>query len=263
MHKEFSPILSRAVSILDCFNQDQTEIGVRQAARMVNLSTSATGRLMASLKTLGILSQNPESKAYSLGPRVLTWAGVYSASLDLRKRALPYMEELFVSTNETISLYILQGNDRICVERLESAQTVRIVARVGRKLPLYAGSAGKVLLAFLPADRLREILPNLELLPLTPNTTPDRQKLEEELIKIRQQGYSISHGEWISDASGIATPIFDQFCEPIGAISISGPTQRFSDQTIERFTPSIMHAAKEISRDMGYRGPFPPEMEKP
>jgi len=259
MENDTSPILARAVDILDCFNQDRPEIGVREAARLVTLSSSATGRLMASLRNLGILSQNPESKAYSLGPRVLTWAGVYTATLDLRKRALPFLEELYVSTNETISLYILQGNDRICVERLESAQTVRIVARIGRRLPLYAGSAGKVLLAFLPEDRLREILPTLKMEPLTPNTIIDRTKLQNELVEIRKRGVSVSHGEWISDASGIAAPIFDQFNEPVGAISISGPTQRFTPRVIELFTPPLIHAAVEISRDMGYRGPFPPK----
>ncbi|NMB55612.1 MAG: IclR family transcriptional regulator [Leptolinea sp.] len=259
MDNEVSPILNRAVAILDCFNQDRPEIGVREAARLVGLSSSATGRLMASLRNLGILSQNSESKAYSLGPRVLTWAGVYTATLDLRKRALPFLEELYVSTNETISLYILQGSDRICVERLESAQTVRIVARIGRRLPLYAGSAGKVLLAFLPSDRLREILPSLKMEPLTPNTITDRSRLEHELVTIRKNGFAVSHGEWISDASGIAAAIFDQFNEPVGAISISGPTQRFTSRVIELFTPPLIHAAVEISRDMGYRGPFPPK----
>jgi IclR family KDG regulon transcriptional repressor len=260
METDASPILTRAISILDCFNQDRPEMGVREAARLVNLSSSATGRLMASLKTLGILSQNPESKSYCLGPRVLTWAGVYTATLDLRKRALPYLEELYISTNETISLYILQGNDRICVERLESAQTVRIVARIGRRLPLYAGSAGKVLLAYLPQARLREILPSLKMEPLTPNTITSRSDLEDELITIRKQGFAVSHGEWIADASGIAVPIFDQFSEPIGAISISGPTQRFNHRAIEQFTSPIIHAAVAISRDMGYRGPFPPKI---
>jgi IclR family KDG regulon transcriptional repressor len=259
MENDISPILNRAVAILDCFNQDRPEIGVREAARLVGLSSSATGRLMASLRNLGILSQNPESKTYSLGTRVLTWAGVYTATLDLRKRALPFLEELYVSTNETISLYILQGNDRICVERLESAQTVRIVARVGRRLPLYAGSAGKALLAFLPKDRLREILPSIKMEPLTPNTITDRTRLESELVGIRKMGFAVSHGEWISDASGIAAPIFDQFNEPVGAISISGPTQRFTSRVIELFTPPLIHAVVEISRDMGYRGPFPPK----
>jgi IclR family KDG regulon transcriptional repressor len=177
----------------------------------------------------------------------------------LRKRALPYLEELYVSTNETISLYILQGNDRICVERLESAQTVRIVARIGRRLPLYAGSAGKVLLAFIPKDHMREILPAMKMTPLTPNTITDRNQLESELVIIRKQGYAVSHGEWIADASGIAAPIFDQFNEPVGAISISGPTQRFNFRAIEQFTSPLIHAAVAISRDMGYRGPFPPK----
>jgi DNA-binding IclR family transcriptional regulator len=137
---------------------------------------------------------------------------------------------------------------------------VRIVARVGRRLPLYAGSAGKVLLACLPEDRLREVFATLNMVRLTPNTITDREQLMEELVQIRKKGVAVSHGEWISDASGIAAPIFDQFNEPVGAISISGPTQRFNPRVIELFTPPLIHAAVEISRDMGYRGPFPPRI---
>jgi DNA-binding IclR family transcriptional regulator len=95
--------------------------------------------------------------------------------------------------------------------------------------------------------------------PLTPNTITNRDQLEKELVSIRKQGFAVSHGEWIADASGIATPIFDQFNEPVGAISISGPTQRFNIRAIEQFTSPIIHAAVAISRDMGYRGPFPPK----
>jgi IclR family KDG regulon transcriptional repressor len=141
--------LNRAIAILDCFTQENTELGVREIARLVELSSSATGRLLGAMKELGILSQNPDTHAYSMGARVLTWAGVYNAELNIRNRALPAIQELHNSTRESISLYVLENNERLCIERLESPQTVRIVTRVGRRLPLYAGSAGKVMLAFL------------------------------------------------------------------------------------------------------------------
>ena len=224
--------LHRAMAILDCFTQEHTELGVREIARMVNLSSSATGRLLGSMKEMGILSQNPETRAYSMGAQVLTWAGVYNALLDVRNRAFPAIQELHESTRETISLYILEGNERVCIERLESPQTVRIVTRVGRRLPLYAGSAGKVMLAFLPPERQEQILQSISLEPLTSKTITSIEMLRQELEKAREQGFAVSYGEWIEDAAGVAAPILDQEGEVIAAISISGPIQRFTDENV-------------------------------
>ncbi len=251
---EKAQTLNRAVKILECFTQEQPELGVREVARRIELSTSATGRLMLAMKNLGILSQNPSTRVYSIGPRVLTWAGTYLSTSDIRNIAYPFLEELHRKTSETISLYILDGNERVCIERLESTQNVRFVApRVGRHLPLHAGSAGKVLLAYLPEERREEILGSGSLLRLTEKTIVDPQTLREELVKVRRQGYSVSNGEWILDASGIAAPIFDRNGAVVAALTISGPTQRFTDEIIAGYAGALLRVAGQISAGLGYQ----------
>jgi DNA-binding IclR family transcriptional regulator len=252
---ESSNTLYRATQILDCFSQEHPELGVREVARMVNLSSSATGRIMQYLKDLGLLAQNPRTRVYSLGSRVLTWAGIYLAISDIRTAALPYLQELHVSTQETISLYVLDGKDRVCIERLESPQNVRIVARLGRRLPLYAGSAGKVFLAFLPKQLCEEILASTELVPLTPKTIVNLSTLHHELEIIRQQGYAVSRGEWLLDASGVAAPIFDQSGGITAVLTISGPGQRFTDEVIARYAQVVTRQALAISLSLGFRQP--------
>ena len=158
METEKSKSLQRIVAILDCFSYDRPELGVREIARSIDFSSSTTGRLLQAMKEIGLLQQNPLNQTYSLGGKVLAWAGVYSSTLDVRNAALSSIQELHRVTRETISLYVLEGNERVCVERLESNQNVRIVARLGRRVPLYAGSAGKVFLAFLPPARRDAIL---------------------------------------------------------------------------------------------------------
>jgi IclR family transcriptional regulator, KDG regulon repressor len=248
---EVSQTLERIVSIMDCFTLEQPELGVREVARMVDLSASTTGRLLASLRQMGILNQNPETRAYALGGKVLAWAGVYSATLDVRNQAQPFIHELHELTSETISLYVLEGDERLCIERLESPHSVRIVARIGRRLPLYAGSAGKVFLAFLPEQRREAILDATEMRALTPNTITDRQKLYSELEVIRQQGYAISCGEWILEASGVAAPVFDQMGEILSVLTISGPTQRFTEEIIAKYVSVVTRVASQISLEMG------------
>ncbi len=245
--------LNRAISILDCFTPENTELGVREIARMVGLSSSATGRLLAAMKDRGILSQNPESRAYSMGARVLTWAGVFNSALVVRNLALPSLQELHQSTLESVSLYILEGNERLCIERLESPQTVRMVTRVGRRLPLYAGSAGKVILAFLSPEQLEEYFRTVPMVALTPYTISDPYTLRQELVKVREQGCAVSYGEWIADAAGVAAPILDQSGEVVAALSISGPIQRFDSEKVERYCFEAKRVAAQISEGMGYR----------
>jgi DNA-binding IclR family transcriptional regulator len=244
--------ISRAIAVLDCFTQEHTELGVREIARMLGVSSSATGRLLASMKELGILSQNPESRAYSMGSRVLTWAGMYNAILDVHNRALPAIHSLHQSTRETISLYVLDGNERLCIERLESPQSVRIVTRVGRRLPLYAGSAGKVILAYLPYERQEEIMTDAPMRALTEKTITDPAVLRRELAMVREQGCAISFGEWISDAAGVAAPIFNHEGDVIAAVSISGPLQRFTEENVARYCAEVKRVAAKISESMGY-----------
>ena len=260
---ENSHILYHAVMILDCFSQEQPELGVREVARMADLSSSAAGRLMLSMKGLGILNQNPRTKTYSLGSRVLTWAGVYLTNSDIRITALPYLQELHQSTQETISLYILDGSDRVCIERLESPQNVRIVARLGRRLPLYAGSAGKVFLAFMKPEQCERILTATPLVPLTSKTIVDLSALQLELEKIRIEGYAVSRGEWLLDASGVAAPIYDATGEIAAVLTISGPSQRFTDEVIARYAQVVTSQALQISLSLGYRQPRQAQPNQP
>ena len=131
---------------------------------------------------------------------------------------------------------------------------MRIVARIGRRLPLYAGSAGKLLLAYLPEKRQEEILARTKLQPFTVKTISDTDKLREELKIIRKQGYAFSDGEWVEDAAGIAAPIFDIKGDIIAALTVSGPSFRFTKEKIAFHKLHVLRAAEEISKDLGYVG---------
>jgi len=252
MPPETMQTLQRAFALLDCFTPNQPELGVREAARLMNLSTSSAGRLLTTMKELGILSQNPETHVYSLGSRVLSWAGHYSGSLDVRNKALTYLPELHRTSGETVSLYVADEAERVCVERIESTQNLRLITRVGDRTPIYAGAAGKVLLAFLPyATRLR-IYVTAPLIPLTDSTLINPDSLEAELETIRASGYAVSHGERIPGASAVAAPVFGRTGEIIAALAISGPAPRFTPQKESEHIQSVLGMARKLSQEMGY-----------
>jgi len=247
-----SSTLANAIQLMDCFSKDEPYLGVREAARLTGISSSTTGRVLASLKELGLLVQDMETRQYALAGKVLAWAEVYTATLDVRRVALPFIYDLQRFTGETISLYILEGMERVCVERLESEQNVRMVARVGRYLPLHAGSAGKLFLAYMSEEQRELVFENEERKVFTPMTITDPDKLREECAMILQRGYALSHGEWTADASGVAAPIFNQRGQMVAALTISGPTQRFTPDKVDKFSNNCIRTGLQISRLLGY-----------
>jgi len=245
--------LSRAIAILDCFTVETPQLGVREIARNIEMSVSTVGRLLASLNALGLLSQDPVTRLYRMGPKVMAYGMVYASSLDIRESAKPMLEELFRLTNETVSIYVLERDERVCASCIESNERLRVVVHVGEHMPLHAGSAGKAILAFMPPAEVTKILAK-PLEKITAKTITAREKLLKELKEIRKKGYAVSHGERFEDVIGMAAPIFDGRGNVIAAINVAGPSQRFDDQDVLRFSPKLMALADQISGLQGFTG---------
>ncbi|MBQ6502474.1 MAG: IclR family transcriptional regulator [Flexilinea sp.] len=245
--------INRIFSLLDCFSVENPDLGVREAARMLNISPSSCGRLLGELRDEGILIQNTESRTYSLGGRVIRWAEVYSESSDLRKKAFPFMEDIYRQTNETVTLYTAEEFDRVCVERIESRKTVRVSEPIGTRINIFTGSGGKSILAFRTEEEIEHVFEYARTLPKYEKENDYFDQLQNEFQIIRKQGFAISHGEWQTDASGIGAPIFNDRGIPIGSISISAPTQRFLNEEILRsYSKILVQNVKRISRELGY-----------
>ena len=245
--------INRIFSLLDCFSIEKPELGVREAARMLNLSPSSCGRLLGELRDEGVLIQNSETRTYSLGGRVIRWAQVYTGTSDLRKKSFPYMEKLNDQTNETVTLYIAEEFDRVCVDRIESRQTVRVSEPIGTRIKIFTGSGGKSILAFRTQEEIEHVFEYAKTFPKYQESSDFFSQLRDELSLIRNQGYAISHGEWQSDASGIGAPIFNDKGIPIGSISISGPTQRFlNKEMLGAYAKILVENVSQISRELGY-----------
>lgn len=243
--------LARALAILDTFSIIEPELGVRQIARRTGITVSTVGRIASSLHDAGVLSQNPENRKYRIGPKVLQWAWVFEETVNLRGIVLPVMEELRGITKETISLYIVQGHHRMCIEWLRSPHSMRYDTRPGELMPLHSGAAGKVLLAHLSDERREIALQPENLIAFTDTSITNRLELEEELVKIREENVAISWGEFVEGVVSIASPICNSDGEVIAAISISGPRTRINEENYRQYSNLIIEAAQKISLDLG------------
>jgi DNA-binding IclR family transcriptional regulator len=245
--------LSRAFAILDCFSYEHPQLGVREIARQLGMSASTVGRILAAFNSAGILNQDPSTRLYRMGPKVLIWSAVYTKGLDVREYALPALKELNRLTNETANLYVLDRGARVCVACIESAETVRVVVRIGERMPLHAGSSGKVLLAFMPSDEIEAVL-SKPLEKMTAHTITSKKDLLSELEVIRKRGYATSYGERFNEVIGLAAPVFDASGKVFAALNIAGPKTRFTDVHVEKIAPKVIQLAEEISFNLGYDG---------
>ena len=243
--------LERAFAILDCFQDSQPELGVREIARQLDLHPSTVGRILTTLNSLGVLNQDKETRRYRIGPKVLKWSSVFTRNVDLQAEARSYMQELQRITEETISLDIPNGHTRICIERLESPQSLRWVKQLGEIMPFYASASGRILLSFLPTEEKQVILKEMTFEQLTPYTTTDPKIFEEELELSKNRGYAVSESERVEGVSCVAAPIFGVKGEILGALTISGPSTRFSEQKILEHAELLMKTTKQISQSMG------------
>lgn len=244
--------LRKAFAIVDCFTAEQPQLGVREIARRLQLSPSTVGRLLSTLHSAGVLSQDTRTRLYRMGSKVLSWSAVYASGLDVREKARPALEELHRLTQETVNLYVLDADERVCVDRIESLKRVRVIVQVGERMPLHAGSAGKALLAFADPELIEHILTR-PLERMTANTITNRKKLLGELETIRKQGYAVSHAERFADALGLAAPIFDSSGSVVAALNVAGPLLRFTDDSVKTFAPKIMQLANQVSQSLGHK----------
>lgn len=249
--------IERAILILDVFSVDRPELGVAEITRATGLKRSTVHRALASLESGGLLKQDPATQKYGLGSKVVRLAHILESQTSLTTIAMPHMKVLRDRFNETIALHVLDGQTRVVVQQVESTHDLRrTYHEMGKQLPLYAGSPGKVILAFLPPGEIREIIADTGLSRFTGKTIADPEALLADLEEIRRQGFATSVGERSDGISSISCPVRDRGGRVVASINISGPEQRFTRSRALECLSALRAATRAVSRELGYAGSF-------
>ncbi|HUZ98680.1 MAG TPA: IclR family transcriptional regulator [Gaiellaceae bacterium] len=254
----FSQSLKRGLAILSAFRSGRPLLGVSELGRDVGLSRSTTHRYVATLAVLGYLQQDPATKKYRLGPRVIDLGFSAINSMELREIAAPHLRELSDETGYTVNMAILDDLDIVYVDRVRSAQPgqreIDLNLHVGARLPAYCTSLGKVLLAQLPAEERDERLRRIDFARRGPNTLTSRTALEVELERVRREGYAINNEELAYGLRSIAAPVLTHDGAAAAAINLAVHSSMVSSADMgARFGPVLMRTAADISARLGYR----------
>ncbi|WP_227938296.1 IclR family transcriptional regulator [Alkalihalobacillus deserti] len=234
--KDLVKSVERSLNILGCFSMEQQTLTIKEIASKLSLPKSTVFRLLNTLKAKNFIEQDPDSQRYQLGYKLYDLGNIYADKLDLRKLSYPIMMELNKKTAETVHLNILDMGQRVCIEKIESTHQIRSSIKVGARSSLCFGAAGKVLLAFLPENEIKQIIFNEQL------SAEQEEILRKDLQKIRDTGFIVTVGDRVIDKTSISAPVFDSMGRVIAGLSLSGPIERLNSKVgclVEELTAAV------------------------
>lgn len=248
--------LRRGLAILDAFSSGQTELGVNEIARMLDMHKSTVSRLCSTLEQAGYLARDTVTDKYRLGARLQQLTGASWRNVELRSAARDVLHQLVETSGETVTMVVRDGLDVITIEVVEGPAMVRMQARVGARTQVHASAAAKAVLASLPDDDLQRIIDAWPLARLTPRTITDKEELIHHLAVIRERGYSIDNEEVETGLRCVGAAVRDHSGEVVAGIAISAPRFRLADDDYDRLGQAVRQAADAISARLG--APVPP-----
>ena len=164
------------------------------------------------------------------------------------------MRRLMEQSGETANLAILDGTEAVFIDQVQCRETMRTIVRLGSRVPLHASGVGKALFAALPDEQIEAILKVKGLPRISENTITAPETMWASLRVIRQRGFSFDDEEHLVGTRCVASPIYDEHGEALGAISIAGPVSRLPDTRVRQLGTMVAHVAEDITSKVGGSG---------
>ena len=229
----------RAFAVFDCFSEDSNSLTLHQISQKLELPKSTVFRLLNTLVEIGYI-HHLDDQSYCMSLKVLRLGNLVPSTLGIRDVARPELRALSEFSGETVSLSLLDGNERLVLEVMEGRSRLRSIVRVGEVVKLHKGAVGSVFMAFQPNLKIEDVF----------SEEPMPDNLDREIEEIRAAGYACSVGDRLEGAAGIAAPVFDMNGECNYCISVAGPEVRILDKKDE-IAGQLTASAQRLSRHMG------------
>lgn len=265
MRMRLTESVERAFMILETFSPESPKLLLREISEKIDLPKVTILRYLQTLRALGYIHQNPETKRYHLSPRAMLLGYTALASIELREFALPHLQELSRLTDQNVNLGIVDKTEVVYVECIKSRRRMRVANYVGSRLNLYRTSIGLTLLAFM---REEELNATVEKLLGDPGARRDlgknAERLFEKLERVRSDGYAVNDEQFIPGSRGIAAPILDGRGDLEAAVNMPVFSSEVSlKRLLSDYLPPLLDTARRISEGRGYRKELHVESRKP
>jgi IclR family transcriptional regulator, KDG regulon repressor len=250
--------IERVAQILEMVGQNPQGMSIRDLSSGLNLPKGTIHRLLSSLSYFGYIHQDTETKCYYLGLKLMELGAQLGTQLDFRKVAEPILRDLAEKTKQTAHMVILDRNEVVYIEKIESQQPaggLKMASRVGSRNPVHSSAVGKALLSYSSEETIERFLSEKGLPRRTANTITDPDLFRKHLRVVRNQGYAVDDEENEQGIRCLGSPIFDGKGKPVAAISVSGPAFQMTRKVVQDvIRKEVVAAAAEISRRLGFQG---------
>jgi DNA-binding IclR family transcriptional regulator len=247
----------RALKLLRAFTDTRPEWGLADLSRELKLSKPTAHRLLAALEEEGLVVRQEPTGAFRLGPTAIELGARAQRASSLAAAARPEMESLTRATGETSSVEVLEVDETLILDEVHGDHLIGTSPSIGTRWPAHATSTGKVLLAAMLAHDPEQVhgmarRAGGRLRTLTPNTIRSTSRLIEELVRVSRQGYATADGELEAGYVAIGAPIRRHDGGTVAAISLGGPSSRFTEARIPGLIKAVRQAAGRISQRLGW-----------
>lgn len=240
--------LARGIELLRAFGPESDRMTIAQAAKATGLTRAGARRILLTLESLGYVRS--DGRQYWLTARVLELGQGFLAQ-PLWQIVRPVLLSVAQTLNETVSAGVLDGHEVVYTVRTRSARVLQFELRPGARLPAYASSIGRVLLAALPRAALERYFAEARFVPFTKFTVVDPATLRKRLEQIRKQGWCHVRDELDGGVSGVAVPLIDRSGNTIAALNVSTNSNRTSIHTVKStMVPLLLDAAATIRKEL-------------
>jgi DNA-binding IclR family transcriptional regulator len=243
--------LGRAFSILEEVARHREGIGLAELSKLVGLHNSTTFHLAKTMVSLGYMRQERDSKRYRVGRPLFALAASALDEIEMVNLATPVLEDLSRETGESGHFAVRMGDSVVVIARTSGPGAFQLTDRVGVVRPAHCTALGKIILASLRPDQLKRFLERVELKPSTPKSITEPLVLLHEIAEVRRSAIAIDDGEFNAEVRCIAVPVYNFTGDVIGALGISGPIWRMSDQVLKSRAKLVQTAAQRLSAEFG------------
>jgi len=243
--------LIKGVQLLQMLVESAQPWSVSGLAKAMGLQTSNVHRTLQTWRELGFVSQSKSTSEYQCTLKLFEWGCQVAGSFDVKRTSREYLLDLARSSQETIHLSVIDGNEIVYIDKIDSPQPVRAYSEVGGRAPAHCVATGKALLAYQDSQALNELAQPLP--SFTLNTFTSLESLEAELEMIRVRGYATNVEEWREGVRGLGAVIFDQHGIAVAAVGLSAPANRLSDERMKQLGQSVCETAEKITKALGGR----------
>lgn len=238
--------VDRALRLLEAVAAAEEPVGVNELARRAGLHRATASRLLLALAGHGFVAQERVTQRYTVGPAFIQMSTLSFARLRLHEETHRVLVDLAGLCGETVTLSVRDGRHALTVDQVTPERLVVNMNWIGMRTPLHCSSDGKVLLAWLDPPTRAELLAG----PLerrTSRTLTDREELEAQLARVRQEGFALADEELEDGLTGVAAPVVDAAGEVVAAVSVSGPSYRMTAERRRACAEQACAAAAEVS----------------